>query len=167
MAKTEFYKVHGATERQDQVVRLSENNYLLIFGFDKDNKTDESGWQWRKNYDHKPTIEELKEDIHSLLNQEVDNAILSKFVWNGKKVWLSSENQMNFKAAYDLAFQTLGKTLPVKFKLGEDSGGNPVYYTFERLDEFSDFYTTVVEYINATLNEGWKEKDGINWELFK
>ena len=35
-------------------------------------------------------------------------------------VWLSSENQFNYKAAYDLAVQTGGATLPVTFKFGTD-----------------------------------------------
>jgi hypothetical protein len=38
-------------------------------------------------------------------------------------VWLSTENQFNYKAAFDLATQTGGKSLPVTFKFG--STNNP------------------------------------------
>lgn len=164
MAKTDFYKVNGAKERQDRLIKLSEKNYLLIFGFSKENESDESGWHWRKNYDHMPTVAELKSDIFKLINQATDFAILTKFVWNGKPVYLSQENQMNFKAAYDLAFQTGGATLPIKFKLGEDSEEKPVYHSFQKIESFTDFYTKAVAHVNACINEGWREKDSIDWE---
>ena len=156
----DFYKVYGVNERQDKIVRLSETNYLLIFGFGKDG---DNGYNYRKNYDHKPTIEELKEDIEILINKETDATILGGFVWNGKSVYLSTENQINFKAAYDLAVQTDGATLPIKFKLGEDVDGKSVYHTFQKLEAFTDFYTKAFAYISKCLNEGWTEKDGVDY----
>jgi hypothetical protein len=54
-------------------------------------------------------------------------------------VWLSSENQFNYKAAYDLAVQTGGATLPVTFKFGTDEV--PQYREFVTLEELTDFYT--------------------------
>ena len=70
---------------------------------------------------------------------------------------------MNIKAAYDLAVQTDGERLPKKMKLGEDEDGRPVYHTFEDLEEFSDFFKAVVDYIEQVRMEGWDEKDGINY----
>lgn len=156
----DFYKVYGAKERHDQIVKISDTNYLLIFGFGKDG---DNSYQYRKNYDHKPSVEELKADIEILINKETDATILNGFVWNGKSVYLSTENQINFKAAYDLAVQTDGATLPIKFKLGEDGVGNPVYHTFQKLESFTDFFTKAFSYISKTLNEGWTEKDGVNY----
>lgn len=163
MSKSVFFKV-GAKERQDQLIRLSDNNYLLIFGFDKEHEEDEQGYNWRKYYDHKPTSEELREDIDTLVNAIVDERIIDGFTWKDIPVYLSQENQLNFKAAYDLAMQTGGKNLPIKFKLGEDEDSNPQYHTFTDLVEFTDFYTKAVEHIIATLNEGWKAKDSINYQ---
>ena len=74
-------------------------------------------------------------------------------------MWLSSENQFNFKVAYDVAVQTEGATLPIKFKLGEDEDGLPVYHTFKSMNAFSDFYTNALAFIIGALNEGWAEKD--------
>ena len=51
----------------------------------------------------------------SWYNSQTDAAILSGFAYNGAHVWLSVENQYNYKAAYDLAVQTGGETLPVTF----------------------------------------------------
>lgn len=161
MATTEFFKCYGAEQRQDKIVRLSANNYLLIFGFGEE---EGQGYNMRKYYDHEPTKAELKKDIDGLINASTDSAILDGFKWNGKRVWLSTENQMNFKAAYDLAVQTNGATLPVKFKLGEDSEGAPVYHTFTALSAFSDFYTKAVSHVVGCLNEGWQEKDGVDYD---
>ena len=155
-----FYKV-GAEERKDQLVQIGHNNWLLIFGFCND---EELGYNWRKNYDHKPTKEELKTDLDGLVNSLTDEKILTAFVWNGNHVWLSTENQFNFKAAYDLAVQSNGAGLPVTFKLGEDERGNPVYHTFEELSEFTDFYTRAIAYVSDCLKDGWKEKDSIDYE---
>jgi len=80
-------------------------------------------------------------------------------------VWLSTENQFNYKAAYDLAVMSQGQSLPVTFKFGATE--SPVYYTFETLDDISDFYISAMAYINTTLAEGWKLKDGIDWSVYE
>ena len=156
-----FYKV-GAEERKDQLVQIGNKNWLLIFGFCNDEEV--GGYNWRKNYDHKPTKAELKTDLDVLVNSLTDEKTLSGFVWNGNPVWLSTENQFNFKAAYDLAVQSKGAGLPVTFKLGEDGSGNAVYHTFEDLAEFTDFYTKAIAYVSDCLNEGWEEKDSIDYD---
>lgn len=119
-----------------------------------------------EEYNHKPTLDEIKDLIFSWIDRRTDAAILQGFVWREHPVWLSRENQMNYKAAYDLAVQTNGATLPVKFKLGEDESGNAVYHEFNDLAEFTDFYTSAVAYVNATLQKGWAEKDGIDWQAY-
>lgn len=160
--KTEFFQCNGATERHDEIVKIGKSEYLLIFGFGTD--ADGNGFTMRRYYDHKPKIAELRTDIESLINAQTDNAILTGFTFNGVNVWLSTENQFNYKAAYDLAVQTNGATLPVEFKLGESDDGTPVYHTFDNLDDFTAFYTGVVKYVTDTLKSGWAEKDSIDYE---
>ena len=113
---------------------------------------------------HKPSLKEIQDIIYSWYNKQTDNAILSGFTWKDMPVWLSSENQFNYKAAYDLAVQTAGISLPVKFKFGTPE--KPVYYTFTSLADFSDFYVQTMSYINATLDKGWQAKDNINWDAY-
>lgn len=163
MATTEFYRCNGATERADALVCLSKTNYLLIFGFNTDE--DGNNYTWRKYYDHKPTVREVKQDISELINKETDAKILTGFAWNGKPVYLSAENQMNFKAAYDIARDTAGASLPVKFKLGEDADGEPVYHTFTKLEPLADFVMKAMSFVVTTLNEGWAKKD-IDYSIF-
>ena len=164
MKQSDFYRV-GAEKRQDQVIKIGVKNYLLIYGYGTDE--DGNGYNFRKNYDHKPTKTELKEDITQLIDGITDSKILQGFRWNEVSVYLSTENQMNFKAAFDLNMQTGGLMLPVKFKLGEDTEGNAVYHTFENMDDFTNFYTSAVSYINQCLNEGWAEKDSLDMSSYE
>lgn len=164
MAKTEFFRCNGATERADKLVCLSSSNYLLIFGFETD--ADGNKYTWRKYYDHKPTVREIKQDISNLVNTETYAKILTGFAWNGKPVYLSTENQMNFKAAYDIARDTEGASLPVKFKIGEDADGEPVYHTFTKLEPLTDFVMKAMSFVQSTLKEGWDKKD-IDYSIFE
>lgn len=110
-------------------------------------------------------MRDLKEYVLSSINKQVDNAILSGFKWNGMNIWLSSENQFNYKAAYDIAFQTNGTSLPVVFKFG--STDNPIYYKFETMEELTDFYMKAMTYINEQLAIGWAKKDAIDWSVYE
>lgn len=156
-------KIFGATERHDQLLVFGTERAVLIYGYGED---DGQGYDYRHTFDHKPTEQEIRDVIIAQINANTDAKILTGFVWQEKQVWLSTENEFNFKAAYDLAVQTGGATLPVKFKLGEDGNGNPVYHTFTELEEFTDFYTKAIAFVNTTLNEGWAEKDGIDMTKF-
>ena len=109
--------------------------------------------------------EEIRTLVMSWYNSQTDAAILSGFAYNGVPVWLSTENQYNYKTAYDLAVQTGGETLPVTFKFGSDE--QPEHHTFSRLDELKDFYTKAVRYIQKVLAEGWEKKDKFNLELYQ
>lgn len=117
-----------------------------------------------QKFDHKPTTDEIKAVVLAWSNEQIDYKILSGFKWREYDVWLSTENQFNYKAAYDLAVQTNGASLPVTFKFG--STFEPSYYTFESLADISDFYVSAMSYINSTLAEGWREKDAIDWSLW-
>lgn len=121
-----------------------------------------------------PTVDSIKAMIFSWIDSNTDYKILTGYVWNVPKVggepeqvsvWLSSENQFNYKAAFDLAYQTNGQNLPVKFKFGVPD--KPVYHTFSELSELQDFYLGSVTFINNTLNEGWAKKDSINWTPYR
>jgi hypothetical protein len=114
---------------------------------------------------HKPTLQEVKEIVLGGINQQTDEAILGGFKWKDMLVWLSSENQFNYKAAYDLAFQTNGASLPTVFKFGTTE--SPVYYKFDNLEELTDFYTKALTYINEQLAIGWYKKDNIDWSAYE
>lgn len=147
--------------------------WRLHFGFepyyevDEDgNKTETNLGTWTEMWlSGKPSIEQVKGIVLNAMNKEIDQKILSGFIWKDMSVWLSSENQFNYKAAYDLAVMSQGQSLPVTFKFG--STDSPVYYTFESLEDISDFYVSAMTYINTCLAEGWKKKDSIDWSVYE
>lgn len=114
---------------------------------------------------HKPTDMEIRQAIIGWHNRQTDEAILSGFEYEGCMVWLSRENQFNYKAAYDLAVQTAGATLPVTFKLGTDE--TPVYKVFDNIEKLTEFYTKAMRYIQETLAIGWKKKDELDLALYE
>ena len=130
------------------------------------NKTETNLGTWTEMWlSGKPSIEQVKGIVLNAMNKDIDQKILSGFIWKDMSVWLSSENQFNYKAAYDLAVMSQGQSLPITFKFG--SIDSPVYYTFESLEDISDFYVSAMTYINTCLAEGWKKKDSIDWSVYE
>lgn len=116
-----------------------------------------------ETFEHKPSLSEIKEVILAWYNTAIDTEIISGFTWKDMPVWLSMENQFNYKVAYDIAIQSNGKLLPT-FKFGTTE--NPVYHKFEDLEDLQDFYLEAMTYVNETLAKGWAEKDAIDWEEY-
>lgn len=153
-------KVYGATERHDALVKFGTGRCVLVFGYGEENG---NGYDYRHTFDHEPTKEELMAVINEQVDANTDAKILSGLVWRDMPVWLSMENQFNFKSAYDLAVQKNGATLPVTFKMGERNG-QPVYFTFTTMEDAEDFYISAVSFIQQTLAAGWIEKDSVDYE---
>ncbi len=147
-----FFKQHGAERADTKLNRISDTNFTLFCSFGMD---DLGGYRWRKDYDHRPTVVELRSDIETLINEQTRQHILTGFSYDDKPVWLSQENQLNFRAPVKL---------PVRFKLCEDADGNPVYHTFESRDELDGFNRAVAGHIVQCLEEGYREKDAVDYE---
>ena len=160
-------------EKYVPLSQLASGRWKIHFGFIPYYEEDEDGNKVETQLGtgtealvpFKPSLEQLKKLVLDAINKEVDEKILSGFVWKDMPVWLSTENQFNYKAAYDLAVMSQGKSLPVTFKFGTTE--SPVYYTFESLEDISDFYLSAMAYINSTLAEGWKLKDSIDWSVYE
>jgi hypothetical protein len=108
-----------------------------------------------------PTLDSVKRAIIDDINARTDDKILKGFVWNGINVWLSEENQRNFSEAQRL------NLVPVKFKLSELSDGTAVYHTFESAEELNNFYTEAATYIQQCLQDGWNEKDNLDFSPYE
>lgn len=117
-----------------------------------------------QEFNHKPAAEEIRTLVMQWYNDNIDRKILTGFAYEGTPVWLSSENQFNYKSAFDLALQTDGATLPVTFKLGTDD--EPAYRTFNTVEELRLFYTAAVLHIQQTLAAGWKQKDAFDFTKY-
>lgn len=112
----------------------------------------------------KPDVDTVRSLIYGWINDRVDEKILSGLTFLGNKVWLSRENQFNYKSIYDLAVQTGGKNLPVKFKFGTDE--QPYYVDFNTLEDLSFFTQKWLTHIKTTVENGWKEKDLVDFTLY-
>ena len=155
------------------IEQMKSGRWKVNFGFEPYYEVDEDGNKKETNLGtwiegwmmNKPSIEQLKNYILNAINKEVDEKILTGFVWNDIPVWLSTENQFNYKAAYDLAVQTNGANLPITFKFG--STEEPIYHTFTSVEELMGFYVAAMSYINETLAKGWARKDAIDWSVYQ
>ncbi len=156
-------KIYGTDKAQNGLIQVGRK-WIVFYGLYQDPDTG-SNYEYRYTFKEKPTLAQVKEVIINQINADIDRKILCGFVWRDMPVWLSAENQFNYKAAYDLAFQTSGANLPVCYKFGTDD--EPRYHTFSDLQEFTDFYTKALDYVDSTLKEGWKEKDSIDWSVYE
>lgn len=133
--------------------------------WDVQEREDGSASYMEEGFIGKPGPDTIKSVITGWYNDQTDREILSGFVYEDMPVWLSSENQFNYKAAYDLAVQTGGAMLPVTFKFGTNE--EPQYRTFENLEELTDFYTKAMKHIQDTLADGWRKKDAFDPEDYR
>ena len=166
-------KVSG---KEKDFAYISEDGSRIIIGYGL-KKVSGDICEWYEVYLYKKqnsqvTLQTVKDAIYADINAQTDMKIVSGLVWESADgemipVWLSTENQFNFKSAYDLAVQKNGATLPVTFKMGETEDGEPVYHTFSTMEESDDFYTKAVAFINQTLAEGWQRKDSIDWTPYE
>ena len=155
-------KIYGSPIRQDGLMKVGRNRWDLFYGFGKDDDN-EVGWNWRKTFNHQPTLEEGKDTIITQINSNAQKAILEGYEWNGHQVWLSDENQRNYTLAYGLVKDGVLKSMPT-IKLGSDT--NPLLYTFKDADELISFTLGVQTHIQGCLEAAWKEKEEIDWSMF-
>lgn len=164
-------KIYGATERHDQLLVFGTGKAILIYGFGQDG---ESGFDYRHTFSHKPTKNELMQVINDHIDSITDERILWGYPWTvqhgpdaGKnvKVWLSKENQSNFKAKHDAALVYPDKVkFPMTYKISEDDDKKAIYEVFESIEELATFYLGGLAYIEECYNAGWAEKDAVDYD---
>lgn len=128
---------------------------------------------YSSNFDHKPSLVEIKDLVVKHYNTECDKEIVSGCRFENELVWLSQENQFNYKAAFDRALQkesTLKEgeknpLLPVIFKVGDEY--NPVYKVFNTIDDLGDFIDLTLNHVLTTLGKYWEIKNTIDWTKYE
>ena len=158
-------------KKSDFALMREEGSRIVIgYGLKKIKGTEL--YEWFEIYIPKKAVNQLtlqmvKDAIIKDIDARTDAKILNgyPFTPDGAEepiiVWLSKENQTNFSEAHRL------QIVPVKFKLNETEDKEPIYHTFETFEELDSFYKGGVQYINQCLNEGWAEKDSIDWAPYE
>lgn len=127
--------------------------------FNVERKEDSATWL-EHDFDHRPTTEEVRGVYVGYVNSVVDESILMGLTYEGHMVWLSAENQLNYKAAHDLAVQTNGTNLPIRFKLGTTD--DPYYVNFTTVSDLTKFYSLLVWHVQQCIERGWQQKDSFD-----
>lgn len=148
-----------------ECISPKRNRWRIRWGFTEKDDSEDVYTFCEHDFNYKPDVAEIKDIIVCYYNGVVEDKILQGFKWDNTIVWLSTENQFNYKAAFDLAVQTNGASLPVTFKFGTDE--EPVYHEFTDITELQDFYTKAMKFVQDTLKEGWAIKDAINYNLYE
>lgn len=159
MIKT-FTKVFGASGPQNQLVTINPHRYLVIYGYGEENG---NGYNWRKEYDHKPTLSELRDDIFALINEQTQEAIKTGLRIDGRIVWLDENNQRNYAATAALVAAHRAM-FPVHVKVG--TYDDPSYLSFDSEDGFLGFAEKVNGHITYCVEEAWREKEEIDWTRY-
>lgn len=125
-------------------------------------KIDKSHYEWYETYLYKKQISQLtlqviKDAVLADINAQVKAKITSGFRWNDMPVWLSEENQINFSTA----------VVPATLKIGEQEDGTAVYHQFDTQEEMDAFNNACVAYKQQCLQEGWQQKDAMDWSPFE
>ena len=111
-------KIYGGNERQDALIKVGKS-YYLYYGFGRDSEEAEHGYNYRHKFDHKPTPDEIKEQVLAAIDMDTRERVTNGFSYEGYKVNLSVENQVNYSM-----FKNMGR-YPVLIKV-EDADGNDV-----------------------------------------
>lgn len=162
-------KMNG--KKSDFALMRTEGTQIIIgYGLKKITGTNLYEWyeiNLAKKQINNLTLQMVKDAIIKDIDDRTDAKILNSYPFtpDGAEepiiVWLSKESQTNFSEAHRL------QIVPVKFKLNETEDKQPIYHTFETFEELDRFYKGGVGYINQCLNEGWAEKDGIDWAPYE
>lgn len=166
-------KVKNRKEVFKPIVKIGDKSCIVAWDYKPVTKINNKGievetplaiWQ-EESFNFIPTIDFIKEMIYNYYNAMIEEEIICGFEWNGMKVWLTSENQFNYKSIYDLAIQNENGILPVTMKFGTTD--KPTYYTFKKVDDLRNFYISCINHIQTTLKKGWQKKDDINWKNYE
>lgn len=162
-------KIIVNTDIKSNIESYSRSSSSHVYAFDAQEREDGMVDYVELYSPKKLTKKELQNEINIYLNKICDEKILSGFRWNvdGKDVpvWLSLENQFNYKALYDMAVQTNGESLPTTIKIGTDD--KPEYVTFSTIDEFKEFTQGVLMYIQECIAECWRKKGNIDYDKYE
>lgn len=137
-----------------QPVSEDQSRVVIMYGL---RETENENAEWRQLDFYKkqgrPSFDTVKAAIIADINERITAGIIGGMTYDGKPVWLSIENQINFSQA----------TAPCRLKIGEEADGTPVYHDFETKAALKAFNEACLAWKNEQLEAGRAEKEGIDW----
>lgn len=118
---------------------------------------------------HKPSLDDVRSIIETDIDATTEQRIIEGFTYEGRKVWLTRENQQNYAALMTAA------SFPAKIHLGEEvatDGNDKVgsacdsVISFATKTAFSVFYKAAVSHIKKCLEEGWQRKADFDYSPY-
>lgn len=149
-----------------KAINYVNNKYIVNWGLSKvNNNPDDDTYKWYYFIlTHKPSIVEIKDTINTYINEQIKKAITENFIWNGMKIKLSLENQIDYKLLFDTTMIQNGTNLPEKLKF--KSNGETIYYEIDNIDEFKDFIIQMNNHIRNCVKIGYDMKESIHYEEY-
>ena len=168
-------------------IREDASRVIVSYGYQE---ADEENATWFEVYFYKKqasqvSLADVKSAIIADIDARTDEKILNGYEWTilhgdpqkakkqrliGEtvKVWLSRENQSNYKAKYDLHYQKPeALTFPTVYKIAENDQKEAIFEEFQSFEELEQFYLGGIAYIEATVQAGWAEKKSIDWAPYE
>lgn len=108
-------------------------------------------------FPYRPTVQEVREFVFAVINDQTRQKIISGFTWQEQPVWLSVENQLNFAQG----------VAPVTFKIGELSDGTPLYHEFATAKELTAFWKECAQWRQQCLDEGNRRKESFDFTPYE
>ena len=137
------------------LVKEEGTRVVIAYGLQKEEGKELATWYevYCPKKQGKPTFEAAKAAIIADINARITEQIVGGMTFDGKPVWLSIENQINFTTA----------TAPCRLKIGEEQDGTTVYHDFETKAALKAFNDACLAWKNEQLETGRAEKEGIDW----
>ena len=159
-------KVYGSPKRQDGLFSVGRNKYEVIYGFGNDSDNPEQGWNWRKRFDHRPSLDEIKAIIIQVIEAESAHKLRYGLEWNGLPVEYTEERKSDLTGML-VAMQAGIMQLPVTLNLGAYPDGSPVFYEFTKAEEIMGVAAAISNHKIAVCNEEWQEKSSVDWSAYE
>ena len=138
--------------------------YRVRWNFTKIPDTTSSYSFYEEDFDHYPTEEEIKNLIFKYNNNNITNTIINDFYCNNTKFYLTVENQNYYKFLYDMLQDNPSRISDVLIK-GEINSTD-TYVTFNSVDEYKNFYFSMIDHIQNSLKAGWQIKNNLSWSEY-
>ena len=133
----------------------------MIYGFGKDTEDAEHGWNWRKRYNRRPSIEEIRAEITNTIKAKYAEVLRKGFVWNGKPVEYTEERKSDFTGLL-VAMQGDLLELPIPLNLGKYEDGSPVFHIFDNAADIAAVAQGIAAHKTVTAQAEWAEAKALD-----